>query len=176
MIILRNEAENEEKKYENKKKQYDKADENYKEAKKDYDLIKLEVEELKSKDVKGLQEKLEVDLQELFKNPISTKVSLNDAVTISKSTNIPLHPNHVFFWRNIDVNDLKLLINALENEDLTSSDVVLPLDVKSVLENLYVPHKLDEEQVLISEKVLKALLVNLGYNKGFKPMVINILR
>lgn len=118
-----------------------------------------------------LQDKIEVNLKSLFNNPIKTRVSLQDAVTISRVTGVALHPRYVFFWKNIKAVDLKGLVKALEESDLTKEELLLPISVKPILEKLLIPHKVQKENILLSKGNSKTLLVNLGYNKGFKEAI-----
>lgn len=118
-----------------------------------------------------LQSKLKLDLKSLFKDPVSTFVSLEDAVLISEILSVPLHPDYVFFWKNISAEELKELVNVLEKTDLTQKELVLPDSVKLILEKLLIAHKVKGENLLLSESDSKTLLLNLGYDKGFKQAV-----
>lgn len=139
------------------------------------------VQELKDliDDVDKVDEVVSVDLRELFDSPVNTFVSYEDAVKLSEVTGVPFNPNYVFFWKNIGVKDLKLLITALENADLTKRELILPFDVKSVLEDLWIEHKVEGEDLVLGEVVKKSLLTNLGFNHGFKSVsgddVINLV-
>ncbi|MDD5499403.1 MAG: DNA polymerase II large subunit [Candidatus Nanoarchaeia archaeon] len=103
------------------------------------------------------------DFNELIKNPIEVKVCLSDAVEVSKKLGIPLHPNYAFFYKNIGINDLKRLIDFI-NSAKSINPLILPFEIKLVLENLYIPHKVSGKELLLSEEDSEILLMNLGYN------------
>ncbi|MBN1923653.1 MAG: DNA polymerase II large subunit [Nanoarchaeota archaeon] len=132
------------------------------------------VQELKAKlggDVNQLQKEVSVDLNLLLNEPLTTSVGLEDSVIISRNTGVPLNPEHVFFWNNISANDLKNLVQELEGLNLNLENIEIGLSVKPVLENLYVPHQVVNDKILLSELDGRRLLVNLGYDKGFKQAV-----
>ncbi|PIU89587.1 DNA polymerase II large subunit [archaeon CG06_land_8_20_14_3_00_37_11] len=133
------------------------------------------VQELKKalidKDLSNLQSKISVSLDELFRNPVVAKVSLDDAIIISRETSVPLHPDYIFFWKNISADKLRELVSVFSGLDFSKSDVLIPGGVKRVLEDLYVPHEVRGDGLFVEKEVLRVLLVNLGFNNGFKELI-----
>ncbi len=102
-----------------------------------------------------------IDYNLLFKDPVNYKVSFDDAVLLSKQLGISLHPDYIFFYKNINIDELKELIKAINiNPKIPLS---LPLNIKPVIERLYIPHRVKEDSLLLSELDSKSLLLNLGF-------------
>ncbi|VVB75871.1 DNA polymerase II large subunit [Candidatus Tiddalikarchaeum anstoanum] len=124
---------------------------------------------LTAKPLEEVQKKISVNIGAVLKDPLRIKVSLSDALILSKELNIPLYPKHVFFWKNISVNELKELVESLKKADLSKQ--ILPLSVKPILEKIYLPHKVVGGELVLSKDVFDALLVNLGFDNGFKEII-----
>ncbi len=71
------------------------------------------------------------------------RLSFADALEISKKFNVPLHPQHTYFWEHITINELAILMNSLRNGKVDKEEIYIALeeDVKRVLEKLGVPHR-----------------------------------
>lgn len=118
-------------------------------------------------DVNSLNKEVNVDLEDLFNNPLSTKLSLSDAALLSDKTGAPLYPGFVFFWKNIENKDLKKLISVLSDSVIEKDSIVIKdLSVKKILEDLWVVHKLSGNKIMIEEDIARALLLNLGYSNN----------
>ena len=111
-------------------------------------------------------------------------VPLQRALELSDKFNIPLHPNHIFFWSQIDkegfMNFLKWFLSAELGEK-----IILSYDEKAreefskgkrALELLGVEHSLLDGKVIISGDS-NALLINLGLNSdpNYKSKIENAL-
>ncbi len=102
---------------------------------------------------------LEIDkefLEKLFFNPIKTKVSFNTAENISQKLGVPLHPAHIYFYKEIDLNQFSSLIQWFIHAQfqLEVPRITLPygdeyITAKRALELLGVPHKLENNYVHI---------------------------
>lgn len=121
--------------------------------------------EQKNINIKDL--KVSLDFDKLFLDPINTKVNLDDAIYLSKELKISLHPDYIFFYKNIIIEDLKKIIESI-NEMKEIKQLIFSFDLKLILENLYIPHKVINEKLVLSETDSKTLLLNLGYNCGIK--------
>ncbi len=97
-------------------------------------------------------------------------ISLSEAIDISKNFSIPLHPSFIFFWTQISKEEFVGLISWLKNSTFNEK-IILPygkLDQekfklgKRALELLGVEHEVTIENVVLTENLSKALLVNLG--------------
>ncbi len=116
-------------------------------------------ESIKDKDLKQIEKDLSFSLDELFNNPVTTKVNLNDAILLSKRLNIPLHPDYTFFWLNISKSEFKQLYNYLKEN---SNKRVFPLELKPIFEKLYIPHIVVPEGFELDEQTYNTLLINIG--------------
>lgn len=125
-----------------------------------------------SEDLRISKEKLEL----IFRKPLRTKLSAEAAIFISKKMNIPLHPYYTYFWKSINVYELKSLVNwFLEakiihyegKSDSRIEKIVLPKnDAKRALELLGVPHIfVNNEFVVIEGDHAEALLATLNIHE-----------
>ncbi len=71
------------------------------------------------------------------------KLSFEEALEISKKFDVPLHPQHTYFWEHVTIDELAVLVNSLRNGKMESKDIYIALeeDVKRVLEKLGMPYK-----------------------------------
>lgn len=98
------------------------------------------------------------------------KVSFDEAIQISKKFGVPLHPDFIYYWNQIQYNSFLDLIDWLGHGDLKDS-LVLPygkLDKerfnkgKRALEIIGCEHKVGIENVVLDKEHTKAFLFNLG--------------
>jgi DNA polymerase II large subunit len=124
------------------------------------------VEELKKvvseKNINLKELKISLDFDKLFLDSINTKVKLDDAIYLSKELKISMHPDYTFFYKNVSIDDLKKIIKII-NSIKEVNQLSFSLSVKLILENLYIPHKVINEKVILSKSDSKTLLMNLGY-------------
>lgn len=118
-------------------------------------------------------------VKKLFDDPIKTKINAENAIKISESLHVPLHPKYTFHWKDISHKEFLALIGWLGRGVVKKNDyfkVILPIsykieeegiDPKRVLEILGVPHKIvTKEHVVIEGDWAKAFMVNLGCYKN----------
>jgi DNA polymerase II large subunit len=96
-------------------------------------------------------------LERFLQHPLDAIPSPAEALTISKTIGVPLHPRYTFFWGNVGKDEILELREALAQATTTKEDqriVALKLrySVKEILEKLLVPHKLVGEEVQIGEE------------------------
>jgi len=102
----------------------------------------LLAEKLKTLEAAGIVPPLSIPrerLQNLATNPLSTKPSAIDALEISRSLRIPLHPFYTFFWDAIKPDELQYLRERIsELSEPSEATIFLPNDtkIKSLLERL----------------------------------------
>lgn len=84
------------------------------------------------------------------------KVSLEQAEELSSKHGVPLHPKYVFPYKDIDIEQLKQLISWLEKGKLGQGPE------KRILEELLVPHHVEEDKIVIEEPYKKALYMTLS--------------
>lgn len=98
------------------------------------------------------------------------KITLEEAISISKENNIPLNPRFTFFWSQISKDQFIALIDWLKRSRL-SKKIILPYaksemerfgSAKRALELLGVEHTVTLENVVIDKENSKILLFNLG--------------
>ncbi|MEM2212261.1 MAG: DNA polymerase II large subunit [Candidatus Nezhaarchaeales archaeon] len=111
-------------------------------------------------DLKDSLNKMEHALRDLGINPERLRSILEgdpptgrEALIISRSLNVPLHPKYTYFWKELKTDDVLALINSLRIETFDGDLVVKvkpsPL-IKRVLERLGVPHSASENGYVIT--------------------------
>ena len=124
-------------------------------------------------------------LKELFKEPILTKISAEDAFKISRELKVPFHPMYTYHWKDIDSKEFLILIDWLLRGVIKREDnkIILPLDYKTeeyenpkrVLELIGLPHAVaNKEFVVIDGDWAYGLMVSLGFcskDPEFKKIV-----
>jgi DNA polymerase II large subunit len=97
-------------------------------------------------------------------------VSLEQAISFSKDYEIPLHPEYIFYWNEINIEGFLGLIEWLKNSRIAKK-IIFPYNKseqekfklgKRSLELLGVEHEVTVENVVLNEEASKALCVNLG--------------
>jgi len=111
-------------------------------------------------------------LKAFLENPFSNKPSVKEALSLSITLRVPLHPSFTFFWSNLSsVEELQLLRKWLlhsevQHENGDSCKVIGELEgnVKRVLEALRLPHVVSNGRIIIEGDAAYAFAVCLGYN------------
>lgn len=113
--------------------------------------------------------------EELFKYPIKTKISAEQAINLSKKLDVPFHPRYTFHWKDITKKQFLSLVEWLKKASIEKDKIVFPFvydikthieseDPKIVLELLGVPHTVvNKEYVVISKDDAKAFAASLGF-------------
>ena len=112
-------------------------------------------------------------LLSFLKDPFKKKPNASEAFKISLGLKVPLHPLHTYFWSNISTSDLKNLRSWLLNSNRkVEGETTVEFrgrsnpEVKSVLEDLCVPHRvLDGGEILIGAEEACVLALTLGLDK-----------
>ena len=78
--------------------------------------------------------------------------SLDDALKLSLDFKIPLHPRYLYFWDQISSEDLEKLIHPTKL-DMNSIEYDFP--TKKILENLGVPHIINDEKIILENQEAK---------------------
>jgi len=117
-------------------------------------------------------------LKKLFNNPLKYNLSILDSFKISDKLNIPLHPKFTFHWN--DLNEIKFLalLDWLNKAVIKKDEyykIILPLtyeskekniELKTILEELGVPHKIvSKEHITIEKEWAIGFMVALGFYK-----------
>ncbi|MCJ7445715.1 MAG: DNA polymerase II large subunit [Methanotrichaceae archaeon] len=75
-----------------------------------------------------------------------------EAVSISKNFDIPLHPKHTFLWHDLSLEEFRQLALLVSTKGvLVSEKLYLPLDAKEPLETLLVLHKIRDGSIFIED-------------------------
>lgn len=109
------------------------------------------------------------NLNLLFKDPIKTKLSFEQAKNISEKLKVPLHPRFIYYWDAISPENFLSLFKCLKNAVLKENKIIISeiseID-KLSLETIGVQHNVvSKEYLVIENQDVEALKYNLGYFK-----------
>ncbi len=112
------------------------------------------------------------------------KINFEQAKEFSEKFNLPLHPEHIFYWSQIDFNQFKELLNWLKQADYNGGKIIFPYNRaeietykigKRALELIGIDHEVTTENVVLEKERSLAFLANLGIleisDKEFKDSV-----
>jgi len=111
------------------------------------------VEEWWKLDLKKAMEQREIKdlkLERYIKDPFKHVPTGREAIEISKSLNIPLHPRYTDHWGNVSLEELELLRNAMmKNFDKKNEKIYLKNEtsIKNILEKAFVEHVIEENLI-----------------------------
>ncbi len=104
-------------------------------------------------------------LVELAKNPFTMRPTIAEAIQVSRSLNLPLHPRFTYFWNAINNEELKALRSTVFHSVQLNgrTQLHLPFDekLKDILERLCIPHHVENMAIVFGEEeslVLKCVL------------------
>jgi len=126
--------------------------------------------EIKGKDIGIEKEEKEIKELDCF------NIGLEKAVELSKEFKIPLHPNYIYYWTEINYKQFLGFIDWLQHGRINEGKLLFPFNKseserfklgKRALELLGVEHSVGVENVILEKKETKALLVNLGFDLDF---------
>ena len=99
------------------------------------------------------------------------KVSIEEAIELSKKYDLSLHPNYIYYWNQIDYPQFLALIDWINHSRVSEGKLLFPYNPqekerfktgKRALELTGVPHEVITENVILNETNTKAVLLNLG--------------
>ncbi len=100
----------------------------------------------------GLLETHEKNLERMFQQP--AKIDINLILNISKTLNVPLHPNHTYYWNSLKLEECKKLVQWLKKNNFNQ----LPLtEEKKYLEIIGLTHKIVDEKILLLDSDIQTL-------------------
>ncbi|MCF7866496.1 DNA polymerase II large subunit [Candidatus Woesearchaeota archaeon] len=112
-------------------------------------------------DYEKLSELLDIDpekIEKLIKNFTKTKISFEAAKQISERLNIPLHPQHTFFWKEIKKEKISELRDWISTSLKEGDEYLLEnCDLKRELELLGIPHKLKNKNLILNFEYVDTL-------------------
>ncbi len=104
-------------------------------------------------------------LKSFVEKPFEHRPTAAEAIELSRTLKVPLHPHYSFFWENITLDDLRHLRHALTEPLGTSETQNLVLrknaGIETILEKLCAPHQVEGETIRFADDeslVLRALL------------------
>lgn len=104
-------------------------------------------------------------------------IGFDEAYRLSLRHGVPIHPKYLLEFQAINKNDVMDLaiflirnvkINAKNIFELTEIELPKIENIKHLLEELNVPHRVDGERVAISADFAKTLLSSLGFSSGME--------
>ncbi|MFB5637733.1 MAG: DNA polymerase II large subunit [Nitrosarchaeum sp.] len=94
-------------------------------------------------------------------------VDFEKAIELSKEYGVSLYPKFIYYWNEISKENFSELIKWLKESEIKNNRLEMPLmfgfsQSKVVLELLGIPHKIEDNKIIINELNSKILLNNLG--------------
>ncbi len=110
-------------------------------------------------------------LKSFLGNPFIDKPNSREAIALSLTLHVPLHPSFTFFWSNLaSLEELKLLRNWLVNSEILCEDGFVrkiigkaESNVKKALETICLPHKVLGDKIVVEDDDAHAFAFCLGY-------------
>ncbi|MEM2875992.1 MAG: DNA polymerase II large subunit [Candidatus Bathyarchaeia archaeon] len=102
-------------------------------------------------------------IKSFIEYPFDVKPTFEEAMDLSKSLGIPLHPKYMFNWSSISIQELRSLrswlLAAEKRRDESNVEIAGEDDVsdKDILERLFVPHLVTKHRISISGDDAKTL-------------------
>ncbi|MBS7624392.1 MAG: DNA polymerase II large subunit [Candidatus Bathyarchaeia archaeon] len=110
-------------------------------------------------------------LKSYLDDPFNNKPSINEAITLSRTLKIPLHPLYTYFWFSIPVKTLKNIRRWLLNSNIKfDGELVVEVrgsydaEVKEALEEICIPHRVIGKCIVIEGYDAHSFAVSLGLN------------
>ncbi len=134
--------------------------------------IKLKQEIVEGDEVKrlGSEKILDIEDKDYY------NINLDKSIELSLKYKIPLHPNYIFYWTQINYKQFLGFIDWFNHSRVHEGKILFPYNKsekerfqvgKRTLELLGIEHIISVENVVLDEVNTKALLINLGFEKDF---------
>ncbi len=112
-------------------------------------------------------------LQAILKDPLNQRPTANEAIRLSQSLDVPLHPIYTHFWSNLlSVNQIIelrtwLLASDIQSEGAFSKRIIGIYDqsVKQLLETICIPHRNQDGKIVVEEPEASILALCLGLGR-----------
>jgi len=110
-------------------------------------------------------------LKSFLENPFINKPGAKEAISLSLTLNVPLHPSFTFFWSNLSsIDELQMLIKWLNSSGIQIEDngvrkVVgeMEANIKRALEAICLPHKVSGDKINVEGDDAHTFAFCLGY-------------
>ena len=110
-------------------------------------------------------------LEGYLNDPFNNKPDIQEAILLSMSLKIPLHPSYLYFWSNINVEELEKIRTWLFKSDISFEGglitrIVGTLEdaIKRILEEICIPHRVWGGNIVIEGFNAHAFAMTLGIN------------
>ncbi len=110
-------------------------------------------------------------------DPFNNVPSVEEAILLSRFLGLPLHPLYTYFWSNISPRELQNLRSWLvaakvrfKGEKVVELRGALEAPIKSLLERIYMPHKVQDRKIQIEGDDGAALVFTLGFHDKGKTV------
>ncbi len=105
-------------------------------------------------------------LKQLIETPLRFFPSIKDAIKICIKLDIPLHPHYLYYWNNVTISHVLLLRKKIITKLFNKDNHLLTLDInqqiKNILENIGIPHRVENNSYIIEGEDAYAVFVTLG--------------
>jgi DNA polymerase II large subunit len=104
-------------------------------------------------------------------------VKLDFAIKLSNENKIPLHPNYIYYWTQLDYKQFLGLIDWFSHSRINEGKLLFPYNKneserfkvgKRALELLGVEHSVGVENVILEKNITQPFLINLGFDLDYK--------
>lgn len=115
-------------------------------------------------------------INKIIEEPFDYYPTLSQSITIAKKCEIPLHPKYVYYWDNLSISEVILLIQKLVIQNLDDKRIIkTPSDIiiKNILERAGIPHICYDDSYIITEESSDIIITNLGLNNNKSSNIIN---
>ncbi len=118
-------------------------------------------------DFNKLLKKENKNISNFLKDPFRVKPNLDEAIEISNTYKIDLHPEFIYYWNELSASELIEFLEFLrENIKYTNSEIIISNQKKREFEIMGIEHDIiSESEIKINEYNTNKLLVNLGLIK-----------
>jgi DNA polymerase II large subunit len=138
------------------------------------DLKKTAMEEFNG-DFEKVADATKIPLERLksfLENPFVDKPNCSEAIALSSTLHVPLHPSFTFLWSNLtSLEELGLLRNWLVNSEIVCEDGFVrkivgkaESNVKKAMETICLPHKVSNDKIVVEDDDAHAFSFCLGYD------------
>ena len=112
-----------------------------------------------------------------FNTFLPQKLSTQTLIEISENENIPLHPDLIFYWKEISISNILNLRNWLNTAKKQNNQFQLSMsEHKRILEIIGCNHTIEDNKIILSEKTFQKLNLNLNLNEQQIPNTKNIFK
>ena len=99
----------------------------------------------------------EKDIEERILKSKGFCLRFEEALAISKKYSIPLHPKFIFYYKNLNKDEIIKISEAIIKAEKKNGKFILDNSIKEILEKILVEHKVGNEGIIVEEEIGKAL-------------------